>query len=459
MGKPRLLIIGDQGVNTGFERVVRGITQHLYELGEYDITVRGLSFFDQAHSVREYPWLVKPWGGQKDDPCGVTNFTSWIKEDKPDVILIVQDLWNVTNYLSYKPREIPAVVYFPVDTPNLKPMFCVGLAAASEVVTYTHFGAQEAASGMRRMADMIFRTRVDEEFDTIPLVWSALPKGPMELHLRWDRFARFQNLKSWNIVPHGLEAGVFEKRDKVAAREFIGIPQDAFVVLNVNTNQFRKRLDLTLRAFKLLVDKVPEAFMVFHCAGGDEDGWDILDLAEYLGIPSDRIACVHYAVPKLTDDQLCWLYNCADVQINTAGGEGWGLTSFEGAACGVPQMVPNWSATRELWGSNAIQLKVDNYRVYERQLNTCHAEIDVVDAAKALIMFARNPDIRTTYSERALKVVADQKSWDEVGAAFHKIIQNALKEPEAKTVTKLEIIAGRDPDVKSELAGKPTLGV
>lgn len=457
MGKPRLLIVGDQGVNTGFERVVRGITQHLHDLQEYEIIVRGLSYFDAAHSVRNYPWTVKPWGGQKDDPCGVTNFTSWLEEDKPDVILIVQDIWNITNYLSYKPREIPAVVYFPVDTPNLKPMFCVGLAAASEVVTYTKFGAQESAAGVRRMADMIFRTKSEPEFEDAQLLWSTLPKGPMELHLRWDRFARFQNLEAYNIVPHGLEVGVFVQRDKRAARDFIGVPQDAFVVLNVNTNQFRKRLDLTLRAFKLLVEQVPEAFMLFHCAGGDEDGWDILDLAEYLEIPADRIGCVHYSTPKLTDDQLCWLYNCADVQINTAGGEGWGLTSFEGAACGVPQMVPDWSATRELWGSDAILIDVANYRVYERQLNTCHAEIDVRDAANALKMFARNPEIRTTYSERALKVVAQQKSWDEVGAAFHQILQNALKEPAARAVTKRELLAARDPNVRSELAGTPIL--
>lgn len=458
--KTRLLIVGDAGCNTGFERVVRGIATHLLGTGMYDITVRAIGLHAMEKATRPYPYTIKPWGGTQDDPLGITQFKRWLQEDKPELVFIVNDLWEITNYLAHKPKELPAVVYFPVDTPNMKPMFCVGLGAATHAATYTEFAATEAAAGIRRMVDMIFASQpADSPVHTGPLGWMSLPKPPMNLHARPDRLARFQNLQGYSIIPHGMERGVFEPRDKRQARELIGVPQDAFVVSNVNANQFRKRQDLTIRAFKKLVDKVPEAFLLLHSAGGDRGGWDLLDLANYFEVPSDRVACVHYAKDNLTDDELVWLYNCADVQINTAGGEGWGLTSFEGAACGVPQLVPDWAATGELWKDYGILLPVQDFRVEaKRGLNTIHGEIDVNEAAFWLQTFATNPELRTTYSQRALEQAARQTTWDEVGAAFHQILQSALHEPELRPMTKADIYSAREGVVKSALQGKATLG-
>lgn len=459
MKKTRLLIVGDAGCNTGFERVVRGIATHLLGTGMYDITVRAIGLHSMETATRTYPYTVKPWGGTQDDPLGIMQFKRWLKEDEPELVLIVNDLWEITNYLAHKPKELPAVVYFPVDTPNLKPLFCMGLGAASEVVTYTGFAATEAAAGVRRMVDTIFNTQPEgSPVHTGPLGWMSLPKPPMHLYVRPERLARFQNPNGYNIIPHGMERGIFEPRDKAQARQIIGIPQDAFVVSNVNANQFRKRQDLTVRAFKKLVDQVPEAFLVLHSAGGDRGGWDLLDLAAYFEVPSDRIACVHYAKDNLTDDELVWLYNTADVQINTAGGEGWGLTAFEGAACGVPQIVPDWGATSELWKDHGILLPAQDFRVEaKRGLNTIHGELDVNKAASALYMFAKSPEMRTTYSQLALEQAARQATWDEVGAAFHQILQNALQEPELVPMTKADMYAAREGVVKSVLQGKPTL--
>lgn len=42
-------------------------------------------------------------------------------------------------------------------------------------------------------------------------------------------------------------------------------------------------------------------------------------------------------------------YNCFDVQVSTTQGEGFGLTTLEGMACGVPQIVPDWAALGD-WG-------------------------------------------------------------------------------------------------------------
>jgi glycosyltransferase involved in cell wall biosynthesis len=56
------------------------------------------------------------------------------------------------------------------------------------------------------------------------------------------------------------------------------------------------------------------------------------------------------------------IYNTADVHINTSEGEGWGLTSHEGAACNVPQIVPDHSACQELFADYATLIPVDHQR-------------------------------------------------------------------------------------------------
>lgn len=457
MSAPRLLIVGDAGAPTGFERVVRGIAEYLHTAGTYAVTVRGIGYTRAAEAALTYPWTVKPWGGQAGDPLGVTQVPRWLEEDRPDQVLFVQDLWNIANYAARLPRDFPATCYFPVDTPNLKPTYGLGLGAMRTAATYTRFGATEAAASVRRVTDQILQANAGHEgVRRGELTWATLPKGEMELHIRFDRMARYQNPDAWDVVPHGLDRGLFEPRDQATARAKFGIPADAFVVLNVNTNQFRKRLDLTVRAFRALLWQVPEAFLVLHCAGGDRDGWDLYDLVDYYGIPKDRVACVHYASPRLPNEDLCWLYNTADVQINTAGGEGWGLTSFEGAACGVPQAVPDWSATRELWRDHGYLIPVANYRTEPKYLNTMHAEIDVPALVSWLVDMAWSPARCRAAGSRAFDFAQGQPTWDEVGAQMAAVLARAAAEPPTAGLTAQALLAARAPQtLTSELATRP----
>jgi glycosyltransferase involved in cell wall biosynthesis len=147
----------------------------------------------------------------------------------------------------------------------------------------------------------------------------------------------------------------------------------------------------------------------------------------------DRLRCVHWQAPNLTDVQLNALYNTADVQLNTGGGEGWGLTSMEGALCGVPQMVPDWSATRELWKDHGVLLPVADYRFEPKSLNTAHALIDVTQAANRLQYLADNPEVRAGIGVACREHVLSLPSWDAVGAQFaerlHTVLQTAPPTP------------------------------
>jgi len=57
----------------------------------------------------------------------------------------------------------------------------------------------------------------------------------------------------------------------------------------------------------------------------------------------------------VSEEELANTYSCFDVQVSTSQGEGWGLTTMEGMACGIPQIVPEWAALGE-WARGAATM-------------------------------------------------------------------------------------------------------
>lgn len=449
----KVLMLGDAGCNTGFARVVKGVADHLHATGQYEVSVRGINY-RPMHGI-PYEYEVLPIRRHDGDPLGNLSIAEHIDETLPDVLWVVQDLWTIGNYMTRKPHELPTVAYFPVDTPNLKWSYGLALGSVSEAVTYTHFGAKEASASVRDALD-VFGERIvgaqiawDDKVTGITMP----PLDGAELHVRLDRLARYQNPSGFNVIPHGMSSDIFVPRDRAASRRAFGLPEDAYIIGSVNTNQFRKRQDLTIRAFAMLRRFHPEidAYLVFHCHGGDWQGWDLAQLARYYNV-HDRVKAMHHRYQTLSDDDLCTLYNCFDVHVNNSGGEGWGLTSFESAACGVPQIVPNWSATRELWSGHALLTRVQDWRHEPKGLNTAHAVIDLY-ALSQQFLDVSDPEVRDRWGTRALARAQEQVTWDEVGNGFHQIIQNALHEPSDVATSFADAQGMRVGKLTSELSG------
>ena len=54
------------------------------------------------------------------------------------------------------------------------------------------------------------------------------------------------------------------------------------------------------------------------------------------------------------------IYNAADVGVNTCKGEGWGLVSFEQAACAVAQVVPGHTSCKEIFEGYGQLIRCDH---------------------------------------------------------------------------------------------------
>lgn len=462
----KILAVGDAGCHTGFARVLKGVMDYLYNTGQYDIAVRGINYMPN-HGIY-YPYETLPVSATKlqlqVDPLGIDSLKQHIDDVQPDVLWLLQDIWNVSHYLLKKPRELPTVVYFPVDCPNIKWGYTFCLGAVAEACCYTHFGARESAAAVRDGLDILQALTTKNGIDRkSKSTWMQVPAGPKKetLSLRLDRLGRWQNPESWNVIPHGIDHNQFGIRDKAECRRNFGVKEDAFVVGCVGTNQFRKRLDLTIRAFAYLCERVPNAVLMLHCMGGSKNrgrGWDLEQLGIYYGV-ADRMFVVDNIVPVLTEDGMVDLYNCFDVHINTSGGEGWSLCSSESAACGVPQLVPDWSGTREIWRNHGVLLPILDYRIEPNQINTCHALVDVRQAGDQLVVLARDEKARAYWAELALQNVKRHHSWERVGQGFGALIERACTEPDSVPTSFDDLDAQRIGECKSELAGRAVFGL
>lgn len=449
----KILAYGDAGNYTGFERVFRGILTKVNATEGFEVV--GMGTGHRGDPTFKYDFPVYPAGFYSNgDYFGFTGLMKAIEAHKPDVLWILQDLWNITHYMSYKTVDIPTVAYFPVDTPNMKWSYTIALGSIATPVAYTNFGARECAAGVQDTVDLLMEGAKLKQLDLDERKsWLSIPHpSGNKLSIRMDYLSKHQNLNSWNVVPHGIDPTLFKKLDKEQHRKEYGIEPDAFLVGCIGTNQFRKRMDTAMRIFAGLSHRVPNARLLLYCQGANETGWDLQQLARYLGV-YDKIFFVHDQIDReLTSTELCEIYNCLDVMLNTSGGEGWGLTAIESALCGVPQVVPDWSATREIWGDSATRIPVIDWRFETKFLNTAHAILDVRAGIEQLYQLYMNKELLEVAGMEAQKLANSQPTWDDVGDRFVKLIYKTLNtqhEPRERSFN--ELLAYRKEPIKSEL--------
>lgn len=452
----KVLAFGDAGQPTGFERVFRGNLDALVDTGKYDIVGIGFGFNGNPDMAYKYPVYS---ANTRNDYFSFEDLPKLVQRHKPDVIWIVQDLWNLTQMAPFKPVDLPMIGYFPVDTPNMKWSYAISCGAMAAPVAYTHYGARETAAGVQSAIDILVEgiDRKQLSMDE-PRSWLSLPHGPgTKQNIRLDYLAKWQNLSNWNVIPHGLDKGKFSPMDKREARGKLGFPADEFLIGYISANQFRKRQDILLRSFAVMVERAPNARLVFWCHAYDERGWDLEQLARYYGV-FDKVYFIHKQTEYLSDQELNFLYSSLDVHVNTSGGEGFGLTSLESAACGVPQMVPDWSATREIWGEHGMLIPVDDYRMEPKFLNTAHAICSVEKLAKMLLDVYENRDKLQEWGTKALDLATNYPTWTDTGAAFDLLIQRVLASNfPAQPLSFNDILRMRKEKVLSELEFKPLL--
>jgi phosphatidylinositol alpha-1,6-mannosyltransferase len=142
------------------------------------------------------------------------------------------------------------------------------------------------------------------------------------------------------VVPPGVDVERFRPLDDAgrrAARERLGLPLDAELIVGISRLVPRKGFDTAIRAVARLAPTRPD--LVLAIAGGGRDRGRLEALATELHAPVRFLG-------RVPNDDMPDLYACADVFAmlcrNRWGGleqEGFGIVFAEAAAAGVPQVA------------------------------------------------------------------------------------------------------------------------
>jgi len=382
---PVLLWAGDACVPSGFARVTHAVLETLRH--EWDVHVVGLNYNGDPHA---YPYRVYPAAGLNPrDVFGVTRVPEMMRLLRPDMMVVLNDPWNVPAYLKQAGGQMPVVGMVAVDGLNCAGLGMNGLRRA---VFWTEFGKREAQRG-----------------------GYTGPASVVPLGVDLDTYA-----------PASAEERAAIRRSTLPVRV-----RDGFIVGAVGRNQPRKRLDLTLRYFARWVqeDNVPDAYLFCHVAPTGDLGFDVARLADYYGV-SNRIIdpqmLVWHGIPEHAMRRTYCLF---DVQLTTTQGEGFGLTTLEGMACGVPQVVPDWSGLGD-WAKDAAWLVPCTSTAVSAPIGTPMYTIggvpDEAATVLALRTLYRDEMARRDFAERGLELARQPRfRWSEIGEAFARELRAA----------------------------------
>jgi glycosyltransferase involved in cell wall biosynthesis len=394
--KAKLLWCGDIVAMTGFARVTENVISRLKD--DFEIVVLGNNWWGDPTPLQQEYKMYPSSNRHQTAPFGEQRIREIVEREQPDIVFTINDMWIINEQYNqirdlHKAGRFKFVGYAPMDSYAWTGCLADTANEWDAVISYTEFGAYE--------------------------------------------FMRGGITKPVTVIPHGVTPGQFYPVDKAEARQRLGLKQDSYIVFNGNRNQFRKRIDITIKAFADFAVDRPEAMLYLHM-GLKDQGWDIMEVfareMTRVGIdPNGRIIMTSNQAnpPNVSVEMLNDIYNACDVGVNTCKGEGWGLVNFEHAACRVAQIVPDHTSCREIFEGYGQLIRCDHVDVdtnYSREMPCPSAE----HLTELLDYLYENPDIEKEVAEACYKRVTDpQFSWDTVASQFGGVFEEVLsQEPE-----------------------------
>ncbi len=152
--------------------------------------------------------------------------------------------------------------------------------------------------------------------------------------------------KIFKYIPHGLNPDVYfpvDPKDKEYnnfKNSIFKNKKPEFVVFFNSRNIRRKQIPDALLSFRAFLDTLPKeksknCYFILHTELVTDAGTDLSAVKEYL-FGEEYESNVMFSTNKLSQQQLNYLYNIADVQMLLTSNEGWGLSITEAILSGTP---------------------------------------------------------------------------------------------------------------------------
>ena len=300
-----------------------------------------------------------------------------------------------------------------------------------------------------------FETRSFALWAYVDMVYAGVPQAFVDMLNRdcqrifcftaaWKNMLKAQGItRPVDVMGHGVDTAIIRPVARDLARQQLGLPKDVFLFTSLNKNIPRKRLDLLVVAFVKLIVRFPLKniflLLVTNQSDAATGGYPLFEIyARELkahGGSVDLYGSRLLITNKDTchrDEDVNLLYNCGDAHVSCAEGEGFGLCSFESMACGVPQIVPELGGyTDYCTASNSLLVK-PMMRCYLPLSVGVGGEAHLVnpeDVSKAMERYVFDEDVRKLHG-RVGREACVERTWDRVVEVLVKRLKRQLDDGE-----------------------------
>jgi len=404
----RVLFFGTHPYSTnGYSYVTIELAREMAKRDDIKFSIFGFQNFgnssEEHKKNREWPSNVYVYDAFANETTkqmgfGFDQVAEFVSLNKPDVVILYNDMVVVSNILdklkTIENKTFKTIVYI------------------DQVYLY------QKKEHIRKL---------NEEAD---LVMAFTPY--------WEDLVKKMGLeKPTDYLCHGFNKLLHYPVPKKLARQYFGLNETDFIITNLNRNQPRKRWDTCLQAFAEVVSRHLEEPIKLLIATAVQGAWNLMEIYERelgkRGISMEQ-GMKHVILidrpQQLSDDEVNILYNVADIGINTADGEGWGLTSSQQSGIGIPQVVSNVGGHKEFLDKNCAILVDPKFSIYidaSRDGVGGEAQIcDYMDFAEAIEMYYADENLKKKHGEAARKKMLDNYTWDKIGGELYRIIRRVV---------------------------------
>src|SRR3989344_3647052 len=361
----KILWISDSpNMPTGYGIVTKNVLGYLNK--EFKVSCFGLQ--NQGQPIEFEGYMVY---GINNHIYGKDILQSYINELNPDFIVLLYDLFVFDYLKNINFKNSKLILYFPIDGHPIPTKTVEILKIADKRIAMSFYGQKMAKEELSLDSEVIY---------------------------------------------HGVDTKLFRPLDKIEIKRKYAL-EDKFIVGCVAKNTHRKMIPHLLKAFKIFSKDKEDVILYLHTPL--KGSFDLIELSKRLKI---NVKFSNIQSPmSFNDERMNELYNLFDIHALTTTGEGFGLPILESMACGIPNVVPDYTTSRELIEERGelVPLKT----TFTGSLNVERGLVDIEEFAKELQFLYDNPDVRKKYSIKSLEF-AKQYNWENICEKWKKVLKS-----------------------------------
>lgn len=415
-------------LSTGLSKNLRSILKYLYKTGKYDIVEFAAGYKWSDPKLQRLPWKAYgtlPDSKQELDKLSVDSQTiksagygtysidKLIKLEKPTIWMGIEDFWAFSHYWDkYWWDKINTVLHTTIDALPILPQ------------------AVEFA-------------------DKIPnfYVWSEFAEREFHKHGKTHVKTLHGVFDHYNFTPAS-------KEEKDQLRKAHGIPDDAFIIIDVFRNQSRKQVYSLLEGYSIWKKNNKNIKSYLLLVTNVNEGWNIPRLAKEFGVDEKEIlfpyvcsSCGEFEISSLkkknsdckfcgakrtvntisvrkgiSENQLRDCYCLSDIMVHAFKNGGQEIPIQEAKLCELPTALTNYSCGVDMCVPEAHSYPLEYFVTREYDTEFINAQTDPVSIARAITHFYDMGEAeRNRIGSLARKWIEENYSVEKVGKQLEAI--------------------------------------